>query len=78
MKKNEMSKLYDIDFLNDDATEMIDEFCDLYDEFREINPDSECNQQEVFLGWLIQKVANLQIITLNQQKTISTLKSKKY
>ena len=32
------------------------------------NPNQEINQRAVFEGWVIQKIANLQVITLNQQK----------
>ena len=68
----------DTEVLDQKANELIDEFYEHYDELCAENPNQEINQRAVFEGWVIQKIANLQVITLNQQKMISTLISEKY
>ena len=68
----------DTEVLDQKANELIDEFYEHYDKLCAENPNQEMNQRAVFEGWVIQKIANLQVITLNQQKMISTLISEKY
>jgi hypothetical protein len=55
---------------------LIDEFYSHYDEYIELRPEDAEKKNEIFQGWIIQKIAGIQISIIELAKQINALSKK--
>jgi hypothetical protein len=57
--------------VDDKSTELVDEFYAHFEEYTKLHPEDRDKKDEIFHGWVIQKIAGLQLSILHISERIN-------